>query len=73
MYHAMWPTMNGICLRTAASASGPSDCPHQDTQVCLRTKSGAKELYDLVNDPLEMDNLYNDASVRAVQKELEWI
>lgn len=33
--------------------------------------SGAGELYDLVNDPLEMDNLYDDDSVKAVQKELE--
>ena len=42
------------------------------THKCaFELKSGAGELYDLVNDPLEMDNLYNDASVRAVQKELE--
>ena len=33
--------------------------------------SGAGELYDLVNDPLEMDNLYDDDSVKSVQKELK--
>jgi len=42
------------------------------THKCaFELESGAGELYDLVNDPLEMDNLYNDDSVRAVQKELE--
>lgn len=42
------------------------------THKCaFELKSGAGELYDLVNDPLEMDNLYSDASVRPVQKELE--
>ena len=33
--------------------------------------SGAGELYDLVNDPLEMDNLFEDAGARSVRKELE--
>jgi len=46
---------------------------------CARTKthkltyeamSGDGELYDLVNDPYEMDNLWNDPSVAAAQKEL---
>jgi arylsulfatase A-like enzyme len=32
--------------------------------------SGAGELYDLVNDPGEMDNRFNDPGVAAVQKEL---
>jgi arylsulfatase A-like enzyme len=33
--------------------------------------SGAGELYDLANDPLEMDNLFDDDGARAVRKELE--
>jgi len=33
--------------------------------------SGAGELYDLVNDPLEMDNLFDDAGSRNVRKELD--
>ena len=32
--------------------------------------SGAGELYDLVNDPGEMDNRFNDPGVALVQKEL---
>jgi hypothetical protein len=32
--------------------------------------SGAGELYDLVNDPAEMDNRYNDPGCAKVQKEL---
>jgi arylsulfatase A-like enzyme len=42
------------------------------THKCaFELESGAGELYDLVNDPLEMDNLYGDDSVRSVQKELQ--
>ena len=33
--------------------------------------SGAGELYDLVNDPLEMTNLFDDAGYRTVRTELE--
>jgi len=33
--------------------------------------SKAGELYDLVNDPLEMDNRYDDPGYRAVRRELE--
>jgi arylsulfatase A-like enzyme len=33
--------------------------------------SGAGELYDLVNDPGEMDNRYDDPALRGVQRELE--
>ena len=44
---------------------------HKTHKCAFELKSGAGELYDLINDPLGMDNLYNDTSVRAVQKELE--
>lgn len=33
--------------------------------------TGAGELYDLANDPLEQDNLYEDAGAAKVRKELE--
>lgn len=33
--------------------------------------SGAGELYDLANDPLEMDNLFDDAGYRAARNECE--
>ncbi len=33
--------------------------------------SGAGELYDLANDPMEMNNLYDDSGYRAVRNELE--
>ncbi|MDH3702744.1 MAG: DUF4976 domain-containing protein, partial [Alphaproteobacteria bacterium] len=33
--------------------------------------SGAGELYDLANDPLEQDNLYEDSGAAKVRKELE--
>jgi len=40
-------------------------------KLTLETVSGAGELYDLANDPNEMDNLFDDAGARAVRKELE--
>ena len=40
-------------------------------KLTLETNSGAGELYDLVNDPQEMDNRFGDSGVKAVQKELE--
>ena len=33
--------------------------------------SGAGELYDLVNDPSEMDNLFNDPASDSIRRELE--
>ena len=41
------------------SACGRSD---QDPPVTVELDSGAGELYDLVNDPHEMDNLFDDAA-----------
>ena len=32
--------------------------------------SGAGELYDLVNDPNEMDNLFDDTAASIIRKEL---
>lgn len=40
-------------------------------KLTLETVSGGGELYDLMNDPHEMDNLFDDAGARAVRKELE--
>jgi len=40
-------------------------------KLTLETVSGAGELYDLVNDPNEMDNLFDDDGARTVRKELE--
>jgi hypothetical protein len=34
-------------------------------------RSGAGELYDLANDPHEMDNRFDDAGLAKVRKELE--
>ena len=39
-------------------------------KLTFESGSEAGELYDLVNDPHEMDNRYNDAGVAVVQKEL---
>ena len=39
-------------------------------KLTLEQNSGAGELYDLVNDPQEMDNLFDDAGYGAVRKEL---
>ena len=39
-------------------------------KLTLEGNSGAGELYDLGNDPFELDNLFDDASVSAVQAEL---
>ena len=33
--------------------------------------TGAGELYDLVNDPVEMQNLFDDAGYRKVRDEME--
>jgi arylsulfatase A-like enzyme len=40
-------------------------------KLTLETNSGAGELYDLANDPREMDNRFGDPGVKTVQKELE--
>ncbi len=40
-------------------------------KLTLETNTGAGELYDLKNDPQEMDNRFDDAGVKAVRKELE--
>ena len=40
-------------------------------KLTIETESGAGELYDLKNDPHEMDNLFDDSGARAVRKELE--
>jgi arylsulfatase A-like enzyme len=40
-------------------------------KLTLETNSGAGELYDLANDPQEMDNRFDDAGMKPVRKELE--
>ncbi|MBI4081198.1 MAG: sulfatase-like hydrolase/transferase [Candidatus Lambdaproteobacteria bacterium] len=40
-------------------------------KLTLELDSGAGELYDLVNDPEEMENRYEDAAYRSVRRELE--
>lgn len=40
-------------------------------KLTLETNSGAGELYDLANDPQEMDNRFGDPGVAKVQRELE--
>lgn len=42
----------------------------RDAKLTLELISGAGEMYDLGNDPLEMDNLFGDAGYAALQKEL---
>ena len=39
-------------------------------KLTLETNSGAGELYDLVNDPQEMDNRFGDPGVAAAQRQL---
>ena len=39
-------------------------------KLTVDLRSGAGELYDLANDPYEMENRYGDAACAAVQKEL---
>ncbi|HVF65729.1 MAG TPA: sulfatase-like hydrolase/transferase [Casimicrobiaceae bacterium] len=39
-------------------------------KLTLEENSGAGELYDLVDDPLEMDNRFDDAGLAAVRREL---
>ncbi len=40
-------------------------------KLTLDLNSGAGEMYDLENDPHEMDNLFDDAGYNTVRKELE--
>ena len=42
----------------------------QTHKLTLELNSGAGELYDLANDPAEMDNRFGDPAKAAVQKEL---
>lgn len=47
-------------------------CVRTATHKCtFEMLSGAGELYDLVNDPNEMDNLFDDAGHAALRRELE--
>jgi arylsulfatase A-like enzyme len=39
-------------------------------KITVEQSTGAGELYDLVNDPHEMDNRYDDAGCSSVRKEL---
>ena len=39
-------------------------------KLTLETNSGAGELYDLLNDPQEMDNRFGDPGVASIQREL---
>jgi hypothetical protein len=39
-------------------------------KLTVDLRSGAGELYDLVNDPHEMKNRFNDPGANSVQKEL---
>ena len=39
-------------------------------KLTLEEGSGAGELYDLANDPIEMDNRFGDPGVAAIQREL---
>ena len=39
-------------------------------KLTLELNSGAGELYDLVDDPGEMDNRFDDPGVAAVEREL---
>lgn len=40
-------------------------------KLTMELVSGAGELYDLLNDPYEMDNRFGDPSMKAVNKELQ--
>lgn len=40
-------------------------------KLTIEKTSGVGELYDLINEPTEMDDRYNDPACRAVQRELE--
>ena len=40
-------------------------------KLTVEAGSGAGELYDLKNDPYEMDNLFDDSGMGAIRKELE--
>lgn len=40
-------------------------------RLTVELDSGAGELYDLVNDPHEIDNLFGDAGAAAIRRELE--
>ena len=39
-------------------------------KLTLELTSGAGEMYDLVEDPFDMDNLFGDPGYRTIQKEL---
>ena len=40
-------------------------------KLTLEVESGAGELYDLKNDPYEMDNLFDDSGAQKIRRELE--
>ena len=43
----------------------------KSAKLTVEKVSGAGELYDLANDPYEMDNLFDDPGSSALRKELE--
>jgi hypothetical protein len=42
----------------------------QRHKLTLETNSGAGELYDLADDPTEMDNRFDDPAMARVRREL---
>jgi arylsulfatase A-like enzyme len=78
------PLLSGQAEKRAAAYSEwhvhPSRCGvwlklrtvRTQTHKCtFELESGAGELYDLVNDPQEMNNLFDDAGYARIRKELE--
>ena len=78
------PLLSGTAEKRAAAYSEwhvhPSRCGvwlklrtvRTQTHKCtFELESGAGELYDLVNDPQEMNNLFDDAGYARIRKELE--
>ena len=57
-----------VALRRAAEAE---DRAHGTHKCTFELESGAGELYDLVNDPEEMHDLYGDPGYRKVRRALE--
>ena len=58
------PSRSGVALKLRIVRTKTHKCTFE-------LASGAGELYDLVNDPGEMDNRYDDPAYASVRKELE--
>ncbi len=65
-----WPTPNGTCIRRGAALT-PRTIRTRTHKCTFELDSGAGELYDLVTDPQELVNRFDDPAYTKVRGALD--